>query len=105
MTKCLMRELENLARDPKASSIVKDTLKFAKNTIKLPCKHSGGICAPDECIKSFIGAKNDSKVFVGTQDEDLKNYLRNEVGTVPIFFMKNAILVMDSPSEVTEQKF
>ena len=97
-----MRELEKMAHKPNASQTVKDTLKMANSTVKLSCKHPGALVSPDECMKSFIGTRNESKVFVGTQDENLRNYLRNEVGAVPIFFMKNAILVMDSPSEVTE---
>ncbi len=42
-------------------------------------------------------------MFVGTNDEDLRNELRN-LGTVPIFFFKHNMLVMDAPSEITEEK-
>jgi len=60
---------------------------------------------PDECILAYIGKRNESKVFVGTNDEDLRNKMRNN-GTVPLFFFnKSKVLVMDSPSEVSEQKF
>ncbi len=98
MTKCVMREFENLG-----SSVVGDTLREAKKIIKESCTHSGGILPPDECIKQFIGKKNEGKHFVCTNDEDLRNELRNQ-GTVPIFFFKHGILVMDSPTEVTEEK-
>ncbi len=89
MTKCVMRELENLGR-----SVVGRTLLEAKKVIKESCKHPGGILPPDECIKNFIAKRNESKVFVCTNDEQLRNELRN-LGTVPIFFMKHNILVMD----------
>jgi hypothetical protein len=54
-------------------------------------------------VRNFIGKKNEAKVFVGTNDEDLRNDLRN-LGTVPIFFFKHSMLVMDAPTEVTEEK-
>ena len=60
---------------------------------------------PDECIKTYISSRNESKVFVASNDEDLRNYFRNEVGAVPLFFIKNNVLIMDSPSEVTQTKF
>ena len=66
MTKCLRREIENLAKAPTASPWLKDTLKACQNTIKLPCKHGGGIVAPDECIKNYVGNRNEFKVFVAT---------------------------------------
>lgn len=61
--------------------------------------------SPDECIKKYAGPKNEHKIFIATQDEDLRNYLRNDVGTTPIFFLRKGVLIMDSPSEVTETKF
>lgn len=98
MTKCVLREFELLG-----PSVVGDTLREAKKIVKESCKHPGGILAPDECIKNFIGKKNEAKHFVCTNDEELRNELRN-LGTVPIFFFKHGILVMDSPSEITEEK-
>ena len=99
MTKCVLREFEILG-----PSVVGDTLKEAKKIVKESCKHPGGILAPDECIKNFIGKKNEAKHFVCTNDEELRNELRN-LGTVPIFFFKrDGILVMDSPTEITEEK-
>ena len=99
LTKCIMRELED-AEDilgPK-------TLAVARKTVKLPCNHPGGIIPPDECILNYIGKRNESKVFVGTNDEELRNKLRNN-GTCPIFFFKYNVLVMDAPSNVSDQKF
>lgn len=98
MTKCVMREFENLGE-----SVVGDTLKEARKIVKESCKHPGGILPPDECIKLFIDKKNESKHLVCTNDEELRNDLRN-LGTVPIFFFKHNILVMDSPTEITEEK-
>lgn len=98
MTKCVMRELEQLGR-----SKIGRTLDEAKKVIKESCKHSGGCIPADECVKNFIGKKNEAKMFVGTNDEELRNELRN-LGTVPIFFFKHSMLVMDAPSEITEEK-
>ncbi len=98
MTKCVLREFENLG-----ASVVGETLKEAKKIVKESCKHTGGILPPDECIKLFIDKRNESKHFVCTNDEELRNNLRN-LGTVPLFFFKSGILVMDSPTEITEEK-
>jgi U3 small nucleolar RNA-associated protein 23 len=98
MTKCVMRELEQLGRGK-----IGRTLDEAKKVIKESCKHPGGIMSADECIRNFVGKKNEPKVFVGTNDEDLRNDLRN-LGTVPIFFFKHNVLVMDAPTEITEEK-
>lgn len=98
MTKCVMRELEQLGR-----AKIGRTFDEAKKVIKESCKHPGGILPADECVRNFIGKKNEAKVFVGTNDEDLRNELRN-LGTVPIFFFKHGILVMDAPTEITEEK-
>ena len=74
------------------------TLKAAKLIHKTPCSHPGGIMDPDECVLHFINKKNEEKVFVGTNDSELRNNLRN-LGTVPIFFFKNQVLIMDTPSD------
>jgi len=42
-------------------------------------------------------------VFVGTNDEALRNSLRN-LGTVPIFFFRKEVLIMDTPSEAFDDK-
>ena len=52
---------------------------------------------------NFINKRNEEKVFVGTNDEDLRNDLRN-LGTVPIFFFKRQVLIMDTPSDAFEEK-
>lgn len=103
MTKCIMRELENLKHDD--VPFIKETLQSCTKIVKLPCKHSGGILPPNECIKNFVGNKNEAKVFLATNDEDLRNYMRNEVGTVPLFFLQNNVLIMDSPSDMSKTKF
>ena len=103
MTKCVLRELENLEKQ--GIAFIKETLDYCRSVVKLPCKHEGGCVAPDECIKIFVGARNEAKVFVASNDEDLRNHFRNEVGAVPLFFIKNNVLIMDSPSEVTQTKF
>jgi rRNA-processing protein FCF1 len=103
MTKCIMRELENLEKD--GVPWVKETLQACQKFVKFPCKHPGGVLSPDECIKNYVGNRNENKIFIASNDEDLRNYFRNEVGAVPLFFMKNNVLIMDSPSDVTNTKF
>ena len=70
---------------------------------KTPCNHGGGCIDPDECVLTFINKKNEEKVFVGTNDSELRNNLRN-LGTVPIFFFKQEVLIMDTPSDAFNDK-
>ena len=74
------------------------TLRKAKLIHKVTCSHGGGCIDPDDCIVDFINKRNEEKVFVGTNDEDLRNTLRN-LGTVPIFFFRRQVLIMDTPSD------
>ena len=83
--------------------MLKATLQKAKLTHKTPCKHDGGIIDPDDCIRAFVANRNEEKVFVGTQDNDLRNELRN-MGTVPLFFFRQQVLIMDTPSEQFQEK-
>ena len=44
-------------------------------------------------------------MFVGTNDEELRNKLRNG-GSCPLFFFNRGnVLIMDSPSDVSAEKF
>ena len=79
------------------------TLRKAKLIHKVTCSHQGGIIDPDDCIVNFINKRNEEKVFVGTNDEELRNTLRN-LGTVPIFFFRRQVLIMDTPSDAFTQK-
>ena len=63
MTKCVMRELENLAEIAPGA---KATLMAAKHIVKLPCQHTGGCLPPNECIENYIGKRNEQKVFIAT---------------------------------------
>eukprot|EP00356_Strombidium_inclinatum_P010092 CAMPEP_0170494420 /NCGR_PEP_ID=MMETSP0208-20121228/14635_1 /TAXON_ID=197538 /ORGANISM="Strombidium inclinatum, Strain S3" /LENGTH=121 /DNA_ID=CAMNT_0010770477 /DNA_START=103 /DNA_END=468 /DNA_ORIENTATION=- len=87
MTKCMMRELEDAAKANKQNLELQKTLRNAKFIHKVSCKHPGGIMDPDECLINFIDKRNEEKVFIATNDESLRNDLRN-LGTVPIFFFK-----------------
>lgn len=103
MTKCIMRELENAASSHKDLQDLQNTLKRAKLIHKCSCKHTGGVIDPDECILNFVGKRNEEKVFVGTNDQELRNKLRN-LGVVPVFFFRSEVLIMDTPSDQFEEK-
>ena len=54
---------------------------------------------------AYIGKRNENKAFVATNDEELRNKIRNN-GSAPLFFYnKSNVLIMDSPSDVSEAKF
>ena len=62
------------------------------------CKH--GQLSPTNCIRDYIGNKNNSKYFVATQDNFLRIQLRNIPG-VPLIFFEQNMLLMDKPSKIS----
>ena len=62
------------------------------------CSH--GLLSPTNCIRDYIGNKNQSKYFVATQDNFLRLQLRNIPG-VPLIFFEQNMLLMDKPSKVS----
>lgn len=55
---------------------------------------------PMECIKSIILPKNQFKYILATQYIELRNQLRSVPG-IPLVFLKNSVMIMDSVSNVT----
>ena len=62
------------------------------------CTH--GLLSPTNCIRDYIGNKNQSKYFVATQDNFLRVQLRNIPG-VPLIFFEQNMLLMDKPSKLS----
>ena len=62
------------------------------------CAH--GLLSPTNCIRDYIGNKNQSKYFVATQDNFLRVQLRNIPG-VPLIFFEQNMLLMDKPSKIS----
>ena len=62
------------------------------------CTH--GLLSPTNCIRDYIGNKNQSKYFVATQDNFLRVQLRNIPG-VPLIFFEQNMLLMDKPSKIS----
>ena len=62
------------------------------------CFH--GLLSPTNCIRDYIGNKNQSTYFVATQDNFLRLQLRNIPG-VPLIFFEQNMLLMDKPSRTS----
>ena len=89
---CIFQEVQSL--ENKIPGLLKLLSQFKIEQ----CSH--GLLSPTNCIRDYIGNKNQSKYFVATQDNFLRKQLRNVPG-VPIIFFDQNMLLMDKPSKVS----
>lgn len=75
------------------------TLDLAKIYKRDPCAHAGTATARD-CILKIIGTKNSKKVFLATQDKELRKTVR-KIPCVPLIYFKHNIMTLDPPSQAT----
>ena len=61
------------------------------------CVHAGSATARD-CILKMIGKKNGKKLFLATQDKELRKIART-IPAVPLIYFKHNILTLDPPTE------
>ena len=89
---CIFAEVQSL------ESKIPGLLKLLSQYKIQQCSH--GLLSPTNCIRDYIGNKNQSKYFVATQDNFLRMQLRNIPG-VPLIFFEQNMLLMDKPSRVS----
>ena len=89
---CIFTEVQSL------ESKIPGLLKLLSQYKIQQCPH--GLLSPTNCIRDYIGNKNQSKYFVATQDNFLRIQLRNIQG-VPLIFFEQNMLLMDKPSRVS----
>ena len=89
---CIFTEVQSL------ESKIPGLLKLLSQYKIQQCSH--GLLSPTNCIRDYIGNKNQSKYFVATQDNFLRMQLRNIQG-VPLIFFEQNMLLMDKPSKVS----
>ena len=89
---CIFTEVQSL------ESKIPGLLKLLSQYKIQQCPH--GLLSPTNCIRDYIGNKNQSKYFVATQDNFLRMQLRNIQG-VPLIFFEQNMLLMDKPSRVS----
>ena len=89
---CIFAEVQSL------ESKIPGLLKLLSQYKIQQCPH--GLLSPTNCIRDYIGNKNQSKYFVATQDNFLRMQLRNIQG-VPLIFFEQNMLLMDKPSRVS----
>lgn len=82
---CVFRELQSIEdKIPGITSIISE-YKIEE------CPHNQ--MEPVNCIRSYIGKRNNTKYFVATQDKFLRSMLRKVPGVPLIFFDQNMILI------------
>jgi len=87
---CIFKEVQSIENK------IPGLLKLLSQYKIEECSH--GLLSPTNCIRDYIGNKNQSKYFVATQDNFLRIQLRNIPG-VPLIFFEQNMLLMDKPSK------
>jgi U3 small nucleolar RNA-associated protein 23 len=89
---CIFKEVQSI------ESKIPGLLKLLSQYKIEQCKHSP--MSATNCIRDYIGKKNNSKYFVATQDNFLRVQLRKVPG-VPLIFFEQNMLLMDKPSRIS----
>ena len=89
---CIFKEVQSI------ESKIPGLLKLLSQYKIEECKH--GLLSPTNCIRDYIGNKNQFKYFVATQDNFLRIQLRKIPG-VPLIFFEQNMLLMDKPSKIS----
>jgi len=89
-TSCILHELRNLGQKGEAA------LWIAQTFYKVKCGHSDPLSAAD-CVQDQIGAENERRLIVATQDLDLAAHLRNVPG-VPLIRFNHYTPLLEDPS-------
>ena len=89
---CIFKEVQSI------ESKIPGLLKLLSQYKIEECKH--GLLSPTNCIRDYIGNKNQLKYFVATQDNFLRIQLRKIPG-VPLIFFEQNMLLMDKPSKIS----
>ena len=87
---CIFKEVQSIENK------IPGLLKLLSQYKIEDCSH--GLLSPTNCIRDYIGNKNQLKYFVATQDNFLRIQLRNIPG-VPLIFFEQNMLLMDKPSK------
>ena len=94
VTECIYSELSSLS-----TGLAEGTMDLAKKYKRDKCVHAGTASAK-ECILKLIGKKNAKKLFLATQDKELRIAVR-AIPCVPLIYFKHGIMTFDPPSEAT----
>jgi U3 small nucleolar RNA-associated protein 23 len=98
ITECALAELEALGDGQKPARDEANKIAVMK------CRRNHGHSLktePSDCILQLVGAKNEGKWIVVTQDAELRSKLRLIPGT-PIILVSSNVLVLETPSFATK---
>jgi len=78
------------------------TFELAKKFRRETCRHETLITA-QECLRRRVGKKNKHKLWVATQDAELRDEFRQIPG-VPLIYFYNNVLTLEDPSKASVDK-
>jgi len=91
VTGCVLAELRSLGERALGAAII------AKGYYRLKCGHDEDPISASKCILQQIGKSNERRLFVATQDGELRNQLR-EIPGVPILRLNGQVPQLEEPS-------
>lgn len=95
ITQCCMQSLYNTKNQL--------AIDMAKTFERRRCNHPPSDPLPPlDCIKSIVLPNNKFKYVLATQKFEFRKVIRNIPG-VPLVFMKNSVMIMDSISKATQR--
>lgn len=92
-TPCMIIETEKLG--PKFIPVVNKLKKIQLNK----CGHEKNPISGSECIKAMI---KDNRYVIATQDRDLQDWIRNQVG-IGLLYLHNIVPILEDPSPATRK--
>lgn len=90
----MFREIEALK-----DKIAPGTYECAKALRREECAHKAGT-SPAVCIADMLGAENEGKLLLATQDEALKGRVRMVPG-VPLLGYYKGVLTLEEPTDLS----
>jgi rRNA-processing protein FCF1 len=90
VTRCISKELRERGESYKSAAIVAKRLNHVK------CSHLQIPVSSKECILSLLESH---EYCVATQDEELKKKVNQQLVGIPLLYIVNNMIVLDTPSQ------
>ena len=93
-TKCCIQEVEKLGPELFGATVILKQFAVHK------CGHDDEPKPASKCIKSMLGAKNENRYFVASQDPEVRVKARKVPGT-PVMYLHHSAPVLEKPSDMS----
>lgn len=92
ISQCCIKQLY----DEKANS----SIRLAKTMERRRCGHVEAPETPYDCVVACVGTRNKNRYIVATNDQKLREQLRNVPG-LPLIYINRSVMILEPPSPAT----